>query len=178
MRNGRSKRKERWRKLAHACKFASIRRSSASLPTKTRSLLPGAIYSGSLDSPLPRLPAWQKPRGGPGYPALLAPLPLPRQSAMAWQRADRDICPYRLGRFASLSGGHRLGRKNVERTLVYKGKRTVNPARQRSVPGLGRTPGSATARVAAAGLEAGSVRDFPGPEVSPRAPRFNRTDGR
>ena len=54
----------------------------------------------------------------------------------------------------------------------------TTPARQRSVPGPGRTPSPAIARIAAARLEAGSIRALPGPEDSPRAVRFHRTEGR
>ena len=45
-------------------------------------------------------------RGTPGYPLLLAPLPLPWQLTGTWQRADKGIRPYGLGpgRFAAGPG--------------------------------------------------------------------------
>ena len=96
------------------------------MPTKTRGLLPGALHSGSFDSPLPRLSVWNKPRGGPGYSALLSPLPLPRR----FRGAARKGWPQ---------------------------------ARQRSVPGPGRTPGLRNRQ--GSGSE-GRSREYPGP---PRA---------
>ena len=54
------------------------------MPTKTRSLLPGAIPPGSFDAPLPRLTPRQKPRGGLGYLVLLAPLVLSVLAAVSF----------------------------------------------------------------------------------------------
>ena len=99
-------------------------------------------------------------------------------------KEEKDKQGLTLEMLATKSG---IARGTLNKPRSTRRKHTVNPARQRSVPGPVCRGGylyppvarcSSTAMVAPAKREAGSIPKFPGPKDSPRASRFNRTERR